>query len=67
MYSHPDFVLDMAHQHQRELIEEAGQRRLLSLARNARRDRRDAAAKPAARASTGTLAPCGPREAAPAR
>lgn len=67
MYTHPDFILDLAHEHQRDLIEEAGRRRLLALARLARRDRRDAAGKPAARASTGSLATCGPREAAPAR
>jgi len=64
MYTHPDFVLDLAHQHQRDLIEEAGRRRLLHLAR---RDRNDKVSKPSVRGDTSTLAACGPREAAPAR
>jgi hypothetical protein len=67
MYTHPDFVLDMAREHQRDLIEEAGRHRLLSLARLARRERRDKASKPSVSGVAGTLAPCGPREAAPAR
>jgi hypothetical protein len=67
MYTHPEFVLDLAREHQRELIEEAGRRRLLSLARLNRRERKDKVTKPSVRGSTSTLAPCGPREAAPAR
>jgi len=67
MYTHPDFALSLAHEHQRELIEEAGRRRLLSLARRNRRERNDKVTKPAVRGSTGTLAACGPQEAAPAR
>lgn len=67
MYTHPDFVLDLAREHHRELIEEAGRRRLLSLARLARRERQDKAREPSVSGVAGTLAACGPREAAPAR
>ena len=80
---YPDFLLVIANDHRRELIEEADRRRLLSLARRARRERTEAAH--ASRVSTGptadrtgkgrvargqpagTLAACGPHAAAPAR
>jgi hypothetical protein len=67
MYTHPDFVLDLAREHQRDLIEEAGKRRLLNLARLARRERKDDSRRASVSAVAGTLAACGPREAAPAR
>jgi hypothetical protein len=67
MYTHPDFVLDMAREHQRELIEEAGRHRLLNLARLARRERKADSRRASVSDVAGTLTACGPREAAPAR
>jgi hypothetical protein len=75
---YPDLLLIVANDRRRELIADADRRRLLSLAREARRERTDAAK--AARVSqshgrhlvargqpAGTLAACGPHAAAPAR
>ena len=75
---YPDFLLIVANDRRRELIAEADRRRLLSLAREARRERTEAAkAARVARANgkhlgvrgqpAGTLAACGPHAAAPAR
>jgi len=64
MLMHPDLMLTLAHDRHRELIAEADQERLLSLARLARRSRkaRAGAARPA-----GTLASCEPSAVVPAR
>jgi hypothetical protein len=75
---YPDFLLIVAKDRQRELIAEADRRRLLSLARRARRERAEAAYAPRGSQSSGkarvargqpagTLAACGPHAAAPAR
>ena len=71
---YPDFLLVIANDHRRELIEEADRRRLLSLARRARRERTEAANHSRAEKHlvargqpAGTLAACGPHAAAPAR
>jgi hypothetical protein len=80
---YPDFLLVVANDHRRELIEEADRRRLLSLARRARREQTEALRAARVAQSTrsasagkdrvargqpaGTLAACGPHAAAPAR
>ena len=75
---YPDFLLVIANDHRRELIEEADRRRLLSLAREARREHTQAAKAARVAQATdkrrvargqpaGTLAACGPHAAAPAR
>lgn len=72
----PEAYLSLARDRQREMIAEVENDRLLTAARRARRDRRRARrAAPAnaevspvgAEAPAGTVAPCGPRVAAPAR
>lgn len=67
MFYHPDTVMALANEHRRELIAEADRYRLLASALRIRREQ-DRERKAAARARpAGTLAACGPREAAPAR
>jgi hypothetical protein len=64
MLMHPDVLLDLANDRRRELIAEADRRRLVTMARMARRGRK----APAVRGQpTGTLAPCEPAAAVPAR
>jgi hypothetical protein len=67
---HPDLLLTQVRDYQRELVAEADQRRLLNAARRRRRAlaSADAEATRAARARpAGTVVPCGPAAAAPAR
>lgn len=67
MLLHPDLLLALANERHRELIAEADQERLLTIARRVRRGRR-ARKTPAARGEpTGTLAACKPSAAAPAQ
>ncbi|GAA3347295.1 hypothetical protein GCM10020358_61530 [Amorphoplanes nipponensis] len=64
MWMHPDLLLVLANDRRRELIAEADRARLLTRARTARRARK----APAVRGRpTGTLRPCEPSAAAPAR
>jgi hypothetical protein len=63
MLLHPDVMLTIAADRRRELIAEADQERVLKSARRIRRTRRDEVrGQPA-----GTLAPCEPSVAVPAR
>ena len=64
MLMHPDLMLILANDRQRELIAEADRERLLTIARTARRARKTAAARGR---PTGTLASCEPSVAVPAR
>ena len=67
MLMHPDLMLALANDRQRELIAEADRERLLTIARAAREARR-ARKAPAVRGQpTGTLASCEPSAAVPAR
>jgi hypothetical protein len=67
MWMHPDLLLVLANDRHRELVAEADRGRLLSIAREARRARR-ARKSPGVRGRpTGTLAPCEPSAAVPAR
>ena len=67
MWMHPDVLLDLAYDRQRELIAEADRSRLLTIAREARRSRR-AGKAPAVRGQpTGSLRSCEPSAAVPAR
>ena len=61
---HPDLMLTLAHDRHRELIAEADRQRLLTSARLARRARRAATTRGR---PVGTLAPCEPSAAVPAR
>jgi hypothetical protein len=64
MLMHPDLLLALANDRQRELIAEADRERLLTLAFRARRGKKS----PAVRGQpTGTLASCEPSAAVPAR
>ena len=64
MFIHPDLLLTLANDRQRELIAEADRKRLLTSARGARRARK----APAVRGQpTGTLASCEPSATVPAR
>jgi hypothetical protein len=71
MFTHPDLLLAQQKQHQRDLISQAEEYRLLAAARRSRRARRaagDAAIMPAVRGRpAGNLAACGPHAAASAR
>lgn len=63
MLLHQDLFLALANDRHRELIAEADRRRLLTIARRARRSRKG----PAVRGQpTGTLASCEPSAAVPA-
>ena len=64
MFTNPELLLEMAHNHHRELVAEADRERLLSIARLARRARKAATVRgrPA-----GTLRACEPSAAVPAR
>ena len=64
MWMHPDVMLNLAHDRHRDLIADADQERLLTIARAARRARKAAAARGR---PTGTLASCEPSAAVPAR
>jgi hypothetical protein len=64
MWMHPDVMLNLANDRQRDLIADADQERLLTIARAARRARKAAAARGR---PTGTLASCEPSAAVPAR
>lgn len=61
MMIHPDLMLTLANDRHRELIAEFDRQRLLTTARRARKTR-TARGRP-----TGTLAPCEPSAAVPAR
>jgi hypothetical protein len=64
MLMHPDLLLTLANDRQRELIAEVDRERLLAIARVARRARK----APAVRGQpTGTLASCEPSVVVPAR
>lgn len=64
MFMHPDLLLALAIDRQRELIAEVDRQRLLTSARGARRARK----APVVRGQpTGTLASCEPSVAVPAR
>ena len=64
MMTHPEILLALADARRRELIAEAHRARLLTSARRARLARK----APGGRGQpTGTLAPCGPSVAVPAR
>lgn len=70
MFIHPDLALEQVHQHQRELIDQAEQGRLLSAALRRRRRLRKRGRRPALPASVepypeGNLAGC--EEHAPAQ
>jgi hypothetical protein len=66
MYTAALMLVGQITDHQRELIAEAERYRLLAAAR--RRNRRERGTEPVVRdRPTGTLAPCGPSVAAPAR
>jgi hypothetical protein len=64
MLMHPDVLLTLANDRQRELVADSDKQRLLTLARAARRARKAAAARGR---PTGTLASCEPFAAVPAR
>jgi len=64
MWMHPDVMLNLANDRHRDLIADADQERLLTIARTARRARKAAAARGR---PTGTLASCEPSAAVPAR
>jgi hypothetical protein len=64
MWMHPDMLLTLANDRQRELVADADKERLLTMARAARRARKAAAARGR---PTGTLASCEPSVAVPAR
>jgi len=64
MWMHPDVMLNLANDRHRDLIADADQERLLTIARTARRARNAAAARGR---PTGTLASCEPSAAVPAR
>jgi hypothetical protein len=64
MWMHPDVMLNLANDRQRDLIADADQERLLTIARAARRARKAAAARGR---PTGTLASCEPSAVVPAR
>ena len=61
---HPEIMLALANDRQRELIAEADRARLLASARQARRARKALAARPR---RTGTLTSCEPSAVVPAR
>ncbi|GGQ85516.1 hypothetical protein GCM10010166_64830 [Couchioplanes caeruleus subsp. azureus] len=67
MLMHPDLMLTLAHDHHRELIAAADRRRLLTSALRALRARRARHASMVRGHPTGTLAPCEPSAAVPAR
>lgn len=67
MLMHPDLMLTLAHDRQRELIAEADRERLLTSARVARGARRARKAPGVRGQPTGTLASCEPSVAVPAR
>jgi hypothetical protein len=68
MLMHPDVMLTLAHDRHRELVAEAERERLLAGARRGRRTRRDEVrGRPAARPAAGTVSPCEPSVAVPAR
>ena len=64
MWTHPDVYLTVANDRHRELVAEVDRKRLLTIARAARRARKAAAARGR---PTGTLASCEPTAAVPAR
>jgi hypothetical protein len=66
MLIHPDLLMVLTNEHQRELIADADRGRLLTTARRARRSRR-AGKAPVRGQPTGTLASCEPSVAVPAR
>jgi hypothetical protein len=64
MLMHPDLLLDLAYDRRRELVAEADRERLLTIARMVRRTRK----APGGRGQpAGTLRPCEPSVAVPAR
>jgi len=64
MLMHPELLLDLTRERRRELIAEADRERLLTIARMARRTRK----APRGRGQpAGTLRPCEPSVAVPAR
>jgi hypothetical protein len=69
MFLHPDLMLTVIHDRQRDLIEIAERRRLFATLRRHHDDEAvDVASRPAARGrADGTLAGCGTPAAAPAR
>ena len=72
MFLHPESILFLAHERERELIADADRSRLRAAARRARRARRESVGRGGRHAAdraapAGTLAPCGPSAAAPAQ
>ena len=67
MLLHPDLMLTLANERHRELIAESERRHLLSTARAARGGRRARKAPAVRGRPAGTLAPCEPSAAVPAR
>ncbi len=68
MYTAALMLVGQLTEHHRDLIAEAERYRLLAAARRHRRRERDDGSGPVPRERpTGTLAPCGPSVAAPAR
>ena len=67
MLLHPDFMLTLANQRNRELIDEVARRRLLAGARTARWGRRARKAPAVRGRPAGRLAPCEPSAVVPAR
>ena len=66
MWMHPEMLLALANERQRELIAEADRSRLLTSARLTRRARRAGKASAVRGQPTGTLASCEPSAAVPA-
>ena len=67
MLYHPEIMLTLAHERQRELVAEAERSHLLRNARTARWGRRARKAPAVRGRPAGTLAPCEPSAAVPAR
>jgi len=67
MMLHPDLMLTVANERHRELVAEAERSHLLNNARAARRSRKARKAQAVRGRPAGTLAPCEPSAAVPAR
>jgi hypothetical protein len=67
MFSNPNLMLTLANDRHRQLVAEAERSHLLTIARAARRSRRARQAQEMRGRPAGTLAPCEPSAAVPAR